>query len=470
MKKCSIVLLTFLLAIIGTQVSAWELIDDDNQVLTVDGHMQYRGRIYNLDFNDDSTRGSLNRVNYYGDLSLGFHVKPTDNVRAYFEFNKLIFLGQRFRYNTIQTGEEVMPEDFTLPDGTTIPLERNVDEAWELHMRQAWMDFKVPRVPFNLKFGRQPFMLGNGIYTNTYIASVFGWQFYSQFAEGMPSIRFGSMKYFEGSRENYEYDINKNEDADDIDLFFVDSQMNLPMEGSTAGAFLTYFNDRSLDGDQLSHINLGLTANIKLPAGFSAKGEFDIQTGKKEFDNANTDDIDWNGYGLMLGISAPPLANNNLILSGEFGMGSGDDPDTADEFEGYVGVGPFYPYAFAYEYRFLHWIHNSSKFYSNNSRGMVENLAPGLENTTYLKATANIHLPDIGLPNRPRFLFSPIYLGMTQEGEAFGYEFDNILVAPLYKGFSYMFVLAYVMPSDYMKDRGLKDNAWCIRSQLELTF
>ena len=103
---------------------------------------------------------------------------------------------------------------------------------------------------------------------------------------------------------------------------------------------------------------------------------------------------------------------------------------------------------------------------------MYENLAPGLENTTYLKAAATV-----SLPYKATFTFSPIYLGMTQEGEAFGYEFDNILNIPVYKNFSYMFVLAYVMPSDYLKDTwknhpiaSVKDNSFAIRSQFRATF
>ncbi len=41
-----------------------------------------------------------------------------------------------------------------------------------MHLRQAWMDIlKVPGMDLKLKFGRQPFMLGNGIYTNTNIAT-----------------------------------------------------------------------------------------------------------------------------------------------------------------------------------------------------------------------------------------------------------------------------------------------------------
>ena len=167
----------------------------------------------------------------------------------------------------------------------------------------------------------------------------------------------------------------------------------------------------------------------------------------------------------MLRVGLPPLAEKKLRLSGEFGIGSGDDPETANKFEGYVGVGPFYPYAWAYEYRFIHLVHNASHFFAKHSRGMATNLAPGMENTTYLKGTAVV-----SMPRNCKFIFSPIWLGLTQQGETFGWEFDNIFIAPVWKNFSYMFVFAYVQPADWMKNRGFDDGAFGIRSQLEVTF
>jgi len=464
MKLCNLVLIVALSAIGVTDLLGWSLKDEAGAILDVAGHMQYRGRYYDLDFvrgGDMDARSSLNRHNYYGDLSLSFGITPNENVKVFFEFNKLIFLGQEFRYNTIQTGEEVLPTDFVLPDGTKIPVRLNTDEAWELHMRQAWMDIKFPGAKMKLKFGRQPFILGNGIYTNTNIASVFGYQFYTDLGPGEPMFRAGAMKYFEGYRENYNYELNKN-NGDDADMFFAD--FSIPFEKNKLGVFLTHYRDNSQDLNLLSHVNLGLTLDLVHPSGWSLKSEFDYQTGSKDY-NGTAPDLDWTGSAFMLRVGIPPVADKKLILSAEYGRGSGDDPATDRKFEGYLGVGPFYPYAWAYEYRFIHWIHNSSKFFAQHSRGMAENLAPGMENTTYLKGTAVCVLP-----KGCRFIFSPIWLRLTEQGETFGWEFDNIFVAPVWKNFSYMLVFSYVQPADWMKNRGFDDAAFGIRSQLEVTF
>ena len=107
-----------------------------------------RGRYYDLDFvsgTDADQAGSLNRHNYYGDRfprRSGLH--QTTMSRCSLSSTRLIFMGQEYRYNTIQTGEDVKPEDITLGDGTVLPLRRNTDEAWEPHLRQAWMDVKFP--------------------------------------------------------------------------------------------------------------------------------------------------------------------------------------------------------------------------------------------------------------------------------------------------------------------------------------
>ncbi|MBN2289294.1 MAG: hypothetical protein JXQ83_08170, partial [Candidatus Glassbacteria bacterium] len=302
-----------LLCLAVPSVYGWSLKDESGELLKVNGYMQHRGRFYDLDFirgGNQDQRGHLNRHNYYSDLSLSFGITPNEYVTAFFEFNKLIFLGQEFRYNTIQTGEEVMPEELQLPDGSKIPVRLNTDEAWELHMRQAWMDVKIPKMKLKLKFGRQPFILGNGIYTNTNIASVFGYQFYTDLGEGQPSFRFGSMKYYEGLRENYNYTFSEN-DADDIDLFFGD--LSIPFNKSKLGAFVTYFRDNSQDLNLLSHINLGLTLDLNHSSGWSLKSEFDYQTGSKDYPNAT--DLDWTGYTFMARVGIPPLAEKKVRLS-----------------------------------------------------------------------------------------------------------------------------------------------------------
>jgi len=469
-----------ILALALPDLHAWNMKDEAGHMLEVGGHMQYRGRYYDLDFiqeGDQSNKGNLNRHNYYGDLSLSFGITPNENVKVFFELNKLIFLGQEFKYNTIQTGEEVLPTDFTLPDGTKIPVRLNTDEAWEMHMRQAWLDVKIPKTKMKLKFGRQGFMLGNGIYTNTNIASVFGYQFYTDLGKDKLSFRAGSMKFYEGVRENYNNDLKVN-DCDDADMFFGD--LSVPVQDSKLGVFLAYFRDNSYNLDLLSSVNLGLTADLALPGGWKLKGEFDYQNGAKKYGgNSTLSDIDWVGYTFMLNAAAPPVLNNKLRLSFEYGFGSGDDPSTPNKFEGYVGVGPFYPYAWAYEYRFIHMTHTASGFFGKYSNGMALNLAPGMENTIYAKAQAVF-----SLPGKSSYVFSPIYLRMDKipnlpdrqgnpvnvSSKTFGWEFDNIVTIPVYKTFSYQFIFACLTPGDWMKARGYKDLAYGIRSQLEVLF
>ncbi len=57
----------------------------------------------------------------------------------------------------------------------------------------------------------------------------------------------------------------------------------------------------------------------------------------------------------------------------------------------------------------------------------------------------------VTLPTNYTYIFSPIWLGITEQGETFGWEFDNIFIAPIWKNFSYQFIFAMVLP------RRLKD-------------
>ena len=149
------IILTVLLVLSATNINAWEWKDGNDELFKFNGQALYRGRYYNLDFNDDSEKGSLNRHNYFGDLSLQFTMKPEKNVTLFFELHKFVFEGQKYRYNSIQTGEEVMPEELEVMIGNEmvkLPIRvTNTDEAWEMHLRQAWMDINVPKYPFKFK-------------------------------------------------------------------------------------------------------------------------------------------------------------------------------------------------------------------------------------------------------------------------------------------------------------------------------
>ena len=94
MHFARVIILVGIVAVMGTQADAWEWTDSGDQYFKFGGNMTYRGRNYNLDFNDDNEASSLNRNNYFGDLSLQFTVKPSEYVTGFFELHKFVFLGQ----------------------------------------------------------------------------------------------------------------------------------------------------------------------------------------------------------------------------------------------------------------------------------------------------------------------------------------------------------------------------------------
>ena len=77
MKCFGILLLCLAVVFPCKEGLSWTLADEAGTMLDVAGHMQYRGRYYDLDFvsgTEGDQAGSLNRHNYYGDLSLSFGI------------------------------------------------------------------------------------------------------------------------------------------------------------------------------------------------------------------------------------------------------------------------------------------------------------------------------------------------------------------------------------------------------------
>jgi hypothetical protein len=431
------------------------------------GKMLYRGRMYNLDFNDDSDGGSLNRLNTYGDLTLTVKFNPIENVSGCFEFYKQVYGTGRAQYNTIQAGETV-----------TGNWAINEDENWEMTLMQAWGKVDLPFAPVSLKIGRQPLVFGNGLYLNTGISKTFA--MVADVKLPCVGLRIGTLKLYEGLREKGAAD-----DHDDADIHFVCAKKTVGPH--KLGAFVALHSDLSsaalAPGFKRATTNVGVTAKGKAGP-VTYKAEFDYMTGKDE-GTGGAADMDIAGYAFMAGVGLPPMGIFKLGL--EVGMGSGDDPATADKNEGYIPPGPFYPYAWAYEYRFIHWIHNSSRL-GKGTVGVREALAPGLENTTYLKAAAGWKL-NKWLSGAEQL----IYLMATEAkpitdntgasfdpGKSIGIEIDTIVNCTINKHFSHQFIFAYVLPGNFFDGRikGFDaanspieaDNAWGIRSQFAFAF
>ncbi|RKY68583.1 MAG: hypothetical protein DRQ02_03920 [Candidatus Latescibacterota bacterium] len=471
MKKSIVVFLmsVFLLSYAAQALASSEA-EENPKKIDVSGKIIYRGRWYNLDFNDDSDRGSLNRKNYYGDITLTMKFQPIENVSGCFQFYKQVYGTGLAQYNTIQTGETVAG-DWAV----------NEDENWEMTLMQAWGKVDLPFAPVSLKIGRQPLLFGNGLYLNTGISKTFA--IVADACLPFAKVSVGTAKLYEGVREA----------DDDADINFV--TVNKAVGPHNLGLFVAHEKDISsseaapapaiVDSLERTTTNIGLTGKGKIGP-LTYKAEFDYMVGKdKSTKTVNPTDVDIAGYAFMAGVGLPPLSIFKLGL--EVGLGSGDDVDTKDKNEAYIPPGPFYPYAWAYEYRFIHWIWNSSRF-GKGTVGVREALAPGLENTTYLKASARWKL-NKWLSGAEQF----IYLMATEPkpikdntgasfdpGKNIGIEIDTIVNCLINKHFSYQFIFAYVLPGNFFDGRikGFDaankpieaDNAWGIRSQFAFTF
>ncbi|MCK5380606.1 MAG: hypothetical protein KAJ81_03985, partial [Candidatus Latescibacteria bacterium] len=226
------------------------------------GKMLYRGRMYNLDFNDDSDGGSLNRLNTYGDITLTMKFNPTENVSGCFEFYKQVYGTGLSQYNTIQTGETV-----------TGNWAVNEDENWEMTLMQAWGKVDLPCGLVSLKIGRQPLVLGNGMYLNTGISKTFA--MVADVKLPAVGLRIGTLKLYEGLREKGAAD-----DHDDADIHFVTAKKTVGPHN--LGAFVALHSDLSsaaAPGFKRATTNVGVTAKGKAGP-LTYKTEFDYMIGK----------------------------------------------------------------------------------------------------------------------------------------------------------------------------------------------
>ena len=463
-------------------VLAGQVLAGDAKTFDVGGKILYRGRLYNLDFNNDSDGGSLNRRNYYGDLTLTMKFNPSDDVSACFEWYKMLYGTGLRQYNTIQTGETV----------TGGPWAENEDENWEGTWAQAWGQVQLPFAPVSVKMGRQPIMLGGppglkgGLYLNTGISKTF-----AIVVEAKDKIQIGTVKLYEGRREPGNLINAENKEHDDADINFVTFDQDV--DDHKVRLMAARFTDNSsVEVDAVpgmigrikrSTINIGAGASGKL-AGQKYMASVDYMVGKDEA-KAGGQDVDIAGFAAMANVGLPAVGKLGPYL--EVGMGSGDDPETLDKNEGYIPPGPFYPYAWAYEYRFIHWIHNSSRF-RQGTVGVREALAPGLENTTYVKLGGAVKLRSdlvgaFGLTYLMATQACPIMDNNGAEfdtGKDIGIEADIIANYMIGKNFMYQFIFAYILPGGFWDGRikGFDasnnpidpDPAWGIRSQFQFTF
>jgi hypothetical protein len=119
---------------------------------------------------------------------------------------------------------------------------------------------------------------------------------------------------------------------------------------ANVSADLTYVNDDNFAGVPLDFLNIGVRADAPLGP-VTLRGDLEIQTGKaKQFKNdVGRSDMDLGGHSLMLGVdfNAGPVT---ITVEGAYG--TGDDPETEDDYEGFVTTlsNEEKHYAYVYDY------------------------------------------------------------------------------------------------------------------------
>ena len=199
------------------------------------------------------------------------------------------------------------------------------DKNYLMHVDQAYVDFKHPTLPFNMKVGRMWFGLGNKLMVDNNYEGV---------QVGFGSLSLGWAKVSEGADNTTDEGTN-NGDSDlymgsykggggnlKYNVFGFYYKENVTDEDETAYIVddLQFFRNR--DAATVTQLTaFGISGSYKAGK-LSFDGEFDYLTGKDEIN-----DLDLSGYNLYAKLSY--AQSDKLKLGGIFGLGSGDDPNEA---------------------------------------------------------------------------------------------------------------------------------------------
>lgn len=208
-----------------------------------------------------------------------------------------------------------------------------------LSFREAWLDFNIPGAPAFVKVGRQFLQLGNGWFFRSNKYGSDAW------VVGMPgknTVAFVNVK----AAEN---DLNQSDDTDVyvlLDTFKIDDK-------NTVGAYIARLLDRKGDwlrnsgGVGATEMTLdtiglhysGVVGPVKLAA------EVDLQMGEAKYGAVKED---FSGRQIVVQASLPVDA---LTVNATVAMGTGDDPNTANDDEGFYSFLDKDPhYTLVYEY------------------------------------------------------------------------------------------------------------------------
>jgi hypothetical protein len=286
--------------------------------VTIGGEIRFRGTTYqNInDFNrntstvGDTSLGGGERQVYESRIRLSVEAKMSQNTIGFIQMESAS-TGVNFGENTAWGSEGCKSLGGTFKCGDVKSNEFRVMQAWIQHSGSGLFG-----VPAYIKVGHQPIVIGNGL-------------FYRHNLSNDDAIVAGitPFKGLDITAVTVKLQENLQNSSDDQTLYsgIITYAFN---KNIVVGADVSYLESRpgSLFPAPSNAYPMGVTsrlwnigfngkANI---AGFTVRGEFDIQTGGDNFPN---DSWKYNGYAVTLGASytfAP------VTLALDFGYGSGD--------------------------------------------------------------------------------------------------------------------------------------------------
>jgi hypothetical protein len=317
LKKIAVITLTvmFVFGLAATAFAVHSEIPEDTQAavakgttqITLDGSLRYRGEIRNnFDLNENNVPATDNST-YDTRIRLGVGAKLSDKVQA-----KIVL-----QSGTGSSDGHTWGSYTASTSGGTYRVGNTMHGS--VNFNQAWLNYKTDT--FGVKVGHMPLKLGNGIFFDH---TKFGDDAIVIYADPADGLHVGALtaKFVDGGGNNDQ----------DIDAYVLLGVYKA--DAFNASADLTQVNDEvnAGAGKQLTVYNVGLRGDTTVGP-VKIKADLEIQSGAAEDGVAPGTDYDLSGMAVVLGGSMD-LGVAKVGL--EVGMGSGDDPTTANENEEFI--------------------------------------------------------------------------------------------------------------------------------------
>jgi hypothetical protein len=428
------------------------------------GHFRIRGSyadntsdFQDTDENGTTTCGTCNDDSAAYDQRLRFGVAATvsPNTKAAFELETNSGSSDGFSWGANQGGGGVYEGA-----GNSKPT--------DMHIRQAYIQHQGTELTGSLsgfKAGHMLMMLGNGTYYNHTSSGDDAIVLWTQIGDNT-EVNFAIIK----GDENSAGGINSN----DTDIYALTVETNAG--GAAISGDISLLSDDTTFGADADLWNLGLRAGLDL-SGVGVNVGCDFQSGQIENFKTGGSDMDLSGYQCQIKANTKV---GDIDVHGGFAYGSGDDIDSADDYEGFVtslsaggNVGTF-----VYDNTIQTAAQNTlSAAAGASSTYAGADSTNGLANTWYLNvgATTNV-TPDVAINAELFYLQASEKVSNTTglDDEDIGVELDGKITYQIDTALAWYVESGILFSGDFYKNvtgaTVSPDSTWRVRQGIVLNF